>query len=331
MLAARLHGPGDIRLHEEPVPEIGADEERLRVSAVGLCGSDRHWFLEGAIGDAVLERPLVLGHEIVGVVDSGPRSGARVAVDPAQPCSQCPTCRAGQQHLCSTLRFAGHGTVDGGLRDYLSWPARLMHPLPDQIGDDEATLLEPLGVALHAVDRARLEPGMSAAVIGCGPIGLLLVQLLRSHGCSSVIAADPLPHRIDAARMLGATEAQLVDGEAVSASDVGRVDVAFDASGSDAAVDTAIRAVAPGGTVVLVGIPDGDRTSFRASAARRKELTLSIARRMRAEDLTRAIDLAAQGGISLGPLVSRSVPLDEAALAFAALARYEGIKTVVRT
>ena len=319
MLAARLHGPGNIRLHEEPMPEIGADEELLRVSAVGLCGSDRHWYVEGAIGDAELGQPLVLGHEVAGVIDSGPRRGARVVVDPAQPCNGCATCRAGRQHLCPTLRFAGHGNVDGGLRGYMSWPARLMHALPNGIDDDEATLLEPLGVALHAIDRVRLEPGMSAAVIGCGPIGLLLVQLLRSHGCSAVIAADPLPHRIEAARMLGALDM----------SDLGRVDVAFDASGSDAAVDLAIDVTVPGGTVVLVGIPDHDRTSFRASAARRKELTLSIARRMRAEDLSRAIDLAGRREIDLASLITCSVPLAQAPAAFAALAGYDGIKTVV--
>ena len=261
MRSARLHGPGDIRLDDEPRPEVGSGEATARQRRWAVR-SDRHWYLEGAIGDAVLERPLVLGHEIAGVVDSGPRRGTRVVVDPAQPCNECATCRAGQQHLCSQLRFAGHGLVDGGLRDYINWPAQLMHPLPDQIGDDEATLLEPLGVALHALDRARLEPGMSAAVVGCGPIGLLLVQLLYSLGCPKVFATDPLPHRLEAALKLGATATDARDNE--------QVDVAFDASGSDAAVELAIHATVSGGTVVLVGIPYGDRTSFRASAARRK-------------------------------------------------------------
>lgn len=319
MLVARLHAATDLRLAEEPPPQPGADEELLRVTAVGLCGSDRHWFVEGAIGDARLERPLVLGHEIAGVVESGPRRGQRVCVDPADPCRECATCRAGQGHLCARMRFLGHGTNDGGLRELLSWPARLMLPVPNSIGDHEAALLEPLGVALHAVDLARLEHGESAAVIGCGPIGLLLIQVLRDAGCAAVYAADPLPHRIGAARALGAT---VVD-------ELPPVAVAFDVSGAPAAVDLAVSAAAPGGRIVLVGIPDDDLTTFPASVARRKELTLMVCRRMRAADLARAIELAASGRVELAPLLREAIPLTEVDRAFGALVAYEGIKTVV--
>lgn len=329
MLAARLHRPGDLRLHEEPLPDIGADGELLRVMAVGLCGSDRHWYLEGAIGDAVLEWPLVLGHEIVGVVDSGPRRGMRVVVDPADPCRECAICKADKAHLCSRLRFAGHGSTDGGLRTYMAWPARLMTPLPDSLSDRDATLLEPLGVALHAIDLAHLEPGMSAAVFGCGPVGLLLVQILRAAGCRMVFAADPLAHRVEAARELGAKEALPVEPGGTVARAMPRVEVAFDASGEQAAVELAIAAAVPGGRVVLVGIPGNDRTTFRASVARRKELTLSIVRRMRAEDLSRAIELAAARRVRLTPLITESLPLADVSDAFAALVARRGIKTVV--
>ena len=162
MKALRLHGPGDLRLHDEPEPQPGDGEALLRVTAVGLCGSDRHWFVEGSIGDAVLRQPLVLGHEFVGRIESGPRAGERVVADPADPCLACSVCLAGKPHLCAALRFAGHGSTDGALRTLLAWPERLLHPLPDSLPDAEAVLLEPLGVALHALDLGPVRPGTAA-------------------------------------------------------------------------------------------------------------------------------------------------------------------------
>ena len=289
----------------------------MRVTAVGLCGSDRHWFLEGGIGDAALDRPLVLGHEFVGTIESGSRAGERVALDPAVPCGRCSVCIAGNPHLCPDLRFAGHGSADGALRTSLAWPERLAHALPDDLSDTEGSLLEPLGVALHALDLAKARPGSTAGVFGCGPLGLLLVQALRATGVETIVASDPLPHRANAAASLGAT---LDDRE---------VDVAFEAAGDDAALADAMVAVRPGGRVVLVGIPDGDRTSFTASTARRKGLTLALCRRMKPADLPRAIRLAEAGEVELGGLVSGRYALSEWREAFAELVERRGLKVVV--
>ena len=199
MKALRLHGAGDLRLHDEPDTEPRDGEVLVRVTAVGLCGSDRHWFLEGGIGDAVLDRPLVLGHEFVGTIESGDRAGERVALDPAVPCGRCSVCLGGNPHLCPELRFAGHGSADGALRTSLAWPDRLAHALPDDLSDAEGSLLEPLGVALHALDLAKAQPGSTAGVFGCGPLGLLLIQALRAAGVEKIVASDPLPHRAEAA------------------------------------------------------------------------------------------------------------------------------------
>ena len=130
MRALRLHGVNDLRLHDEPDPEPAAGELLVTVTAVGLCGSDRHWLVEGGIGDAVLERPLVLGHEFAGVVAAGPRAGERVALDPAVPCGRCAVCAAGMEHLCPELVFAGHGTTDGALRSSLAWQRAARAPAP---------------------------------------------------------------------------------------------------------------------------------------------------------------------------------------------------------
>jgi L-iditol 2-dehydrogenase len=316
--ALRLHGPGDLRLHDEPAPEPRDGEALLRVTAVGLCGSDRHWFAEGSIGDAVVRHPLVLGHEFVGTIESGPRAGERVVADPADPCLACSICLSGQSHLCRRLRFAGHGSTDGALRTLLTWPERLMHPLPASLPDAEAVLLEPLGVALHALDLGLARLGAAAGVFGCGPLGLLLVELLRAAG-ASVVATDPLPHRREAAEQLGAAA---VPGNGL--------DVAFEVAGDDAALAAAVDAVRPGGRIVLVGIPDGDRTSFTASAVRRKELTIALCRRMTPADLPRAIRLAETGQIELAPLVTGRYPLADWEQAFDHLVERRGLKAVVK-
>jgi L-iditol 2-dehydrogenase len=331
MTVARLHGPGDIRLAEEPVPHPGPDTSLVRITAVGLCGSDLHWYSEAGIGDARLVRPLVVGHEFAGVVEGGPRHGQRVAVDPAIPCERCELCHEGYGNLCPDVRFAGHGEVDGGLREFIAWPTGLLRPLPDALSDADAAMLEPLGVGLHAVDLGHVRLGATVAVVGCGPIGLLIVQLARVAGAAKVLAVEPLEHRLRAARSLGADDAvrPVEAGDAYwrHAAGLG-ADVVFEVAGTDEAVDTALRAVRPGGRVVLTGIPDGDRTTFSASTARRKGVTIVLVRRMnRVYD--RAIALVAQRRVDVSSLVTGRYPLHRVAEAFDAAQRRTGIKVVV--
>lgn len=334
MKALRLHGVGDLRLHDEPSPKPAAGEVLLRVDAVGLCGSDRHWLAEGAIGDAELTEPLVLGHEFVGTIESGPRAEERVAADPARPCGFCEPCLEGMPHLCLNIRFAGHGTTDGALCTLMTWPEPLLHQIPDAVPDAEGPLLEPLGVALHALDLGRAGAGTTAGVFGCGPIGLLLIRALRAAGAEVVLATDQLLHRVEAAAGSGVAHAILAHEGAVEtacrdgAAGAG-VDVAFEVAGENAAIDDAITATRPGGRVVLLGIPTGDQTSFKASVARRKGLTLLLCRRMQPTDLPRAIRLVESGRIELGGLVTAQFTLDEFPDAFAALGDRRGLKVIV--
>jgi L-iditol 2-dehydrogenase len=328
----RLHDRHDLRLHLEAPPSPADDELLLRVSAVGLCGSDLHWFEDGRIGDAVLERPLVLGHEFVGVVADGPRSGERVALDPAIACGRCGPCRSGDEHLCPFCRFAGH-SVDGALRQLMAWPERLAHSVPEALSNAEATLLEPLGVALHALDLGHVVRGTTTGVFGCGPIGLLLLQLLRLEGAEPLIATDPIAHRVEAAKALGATlgvQTRRAGPEILPPGLAGDgVDVAFETAGDDDAIATAIEMLRPAGRLVLVGIPPDDRTSFSASAARRKGLTFLVSRRMKPSDLPRAIRLAEERRVELAPLVSERFALTEPEEAFAALRARRALKIVV--
>jgi L-iditol 2-dehydrogenase len=331
--AVLLNGAGDLRVVDAPLPSPAAGEALVGVTTVGICGSDLHWFSEGSIGDARIERPLVLGHEAAGIIRSGPRAGQRVAIDPAVPCLECEPCRLGRYHLCLALRFAGHGATDGALRSLMTWPEAQLVALPDTVDDVAGAMLEPLGVAIHALDLGRLRTGGAVAVIGCGPIGLLLVALANVAGARTVVATDPLTHRVEAARKVGADVA-LVTGpdtveQVLAAVDRGGVDVAFEAAGKGDALDTSIGVVRPAGTVVVVGIPDGDRYTFGAAAARRKELDLKFARRMnRVYD--RAIALVASRRIDVTALVTHRFMLEDAAEAFATASRREGLKVIVQ-
>jgi L-iditol 2-dehydrogenase len=315
MKAARLFSIGDVHLVEEPVPDPQPDEALIHVTAVGLCGSDIHWFNEAGIGDSRLKKPLVLGHEFAGVT----ASGQRVAIDPAISCGECKHCMEGNPNLCTSLRFAGDAEEDGALREWMVWPKRCLHLIPDTLSDSEGCLLEPLGIAIHAVDLGKVRPGMRVGVFGCGPIGLLVIQTARASGASEVMVTEPLPHRLAAARRFGARD--WIPGE--------EVDVAFECAGENEAVIDALMAVKRGGRVVLVGIPSDDQTVFPASLARRKGLTLLLVRRMKFT-YPRAIQLVERHQVDVQALITHNFPLEKISEAFATARRREGLKVVVR-
>jgi L-iditol 2-dehydrogenase len=298
----------------------------VQVTAVGICGSDLHWWDEGAIGDAKLTHPLVLGHEGAGVIAEGPRAGQRVAIDPAIPCETCRACRDGYRNLCYRLKFSGHGDTDGMMREFMAWPTTALHPLSDRVSDADGAMLEPLGVAIHSVDLGHLPFGGTASVIGCGPIGLLLIEVLKVAGASSVLAVEPLAHRREAAERLGADE--VADPAAFDEALRAGVDVAFEAAGNNEGVELAMASVRPGGRVVLVGIPGDDVIRFGASLARRKGLTIAMVRRMN-EVYPRAISLAERGVVDLGSVVTSRTGLGEIPAAFGAAARRTGLKAII--
>jgi len=308
----------------------------VQVTAVGICGSDLHWWDEGAIGDAKLTHPLVLGHEGAGVIAGGAQAGQRVAIDPAIPCQTCRACRDGYRNLCYRLKFSGHGETDGMMREFMAWPTTALHPLPDRVSDVDGAMLEPLGVAIHSVDLGHLPFGGTASVIGCGPIGLLLIAVLKAAGASSVLAVEPLAHRREAAGQLGADEvadpaAFAVEddlmGELTGGIGVG-VDVAFEAAGNNEGVELAMASARPGGRVVLAGIPGDDVIRFGASLARRKGLTIAMVRRMN-EVYPRAISLAERGVVDLDSVVTSRAGLGEIPAAFGDAARRTGLKAII--
>jgi L-iditol 2-dehydrogenase len=327
MLAARLYGPRNLRVERVPHPgKPGPGNVLLRVTATGICGSDLHTFADARIGDTVLKSPHVLGHEFAGVVEAvgasveDLRAGARVAVDPAHPCHHCDLCQSGHPNLCRRLHFCGLYPDDGSLREFMIVPARTCFPVPDSLDDETAAMLEPLGVALHATDLAKIRVGDRVAVLGAGPIGLLLIQTAKLAGAAEIFVRDPLPWRLALAMRFGAKPLPVR----------AEVDVAIEAAWGGAAIEQAMDLARPGGRVVLVGIPSEDRCTFQHSPARRKGLTIVFSRRMKHMH-PRAIQLVASGKADVRSLVTHRFPLRDTAEAFALNAGYKDrvVKVIV--
>jgi L-iditol 2-dehydrogenase len=328
---AKLHAVGDLRIEDAadpPPPPEGWST--VGVTAVGLCGSDLHWYAEGGTGEVSIGEPVVPGHEFAGVALDGPYAGRRVAVDPAIPCGQCESCRDGHGNLCPHIRFAGHESVDGGLQERLVWPDELIFPLPDGMSHDAGALLEPLGVAIHAVKHAHVRLGHDVLVVGAGPIGVLCAAVTRRVGAARVFVSEPLEHRRETALRFGADGAWSpddVEDELMAATSGRGVDVVVEMAGADEGIATAITCARPGARVALGGIPSTPLSSFSAAPARRKGLTLAMVRRMH-DTYPEAIQLATSG-IDLDDLVSDRFPLERAADAFEHAVRRTGDKTLV--
>jgi L-iditol 2-dehydrogenase len=331
MLAARLHGLSDLRLDEVPHPgPPGPGRVLIRVKAAGLCGSDLHSYLDSRIGDTRVGAPLILGHEFSGIIEAVGRGsfdghcdpikpGTRVGVDPAQPCGRCKLCREGNPNLCIRLHFCGNYPDGGCLCEWMHMPASCCFPLPEAMDDVTAAMLEPLGVAIHAVDLAHIRVATNAAVLGAGPIGLLILQVAKLAGADPVFVTDRLPWRLELARKYGGVPINFEQEDAtrriLDQTDGLGVDVAIEAAWGGPSVQQAAEIARHGGRVVLVGIPSDDRLDMKHSTARRKGLTITMSRRMK-HAYPRAIHLAENGLVDVRGFVSHRFPLKLAAEAF---------------
>ena len=331
MRAALLNGLRSIEVTDIPPPQPRNDEVRIRVAAVGVCGSDLHCYLEGSTTGAQSVQPLVLGHEFAGIVTPdiadrvGLAAGTIVAIDPARPCGVCEWCERGDTNLCPDVRFLGYPPNNGAMAEFVAVPPEALHALPPGMDAATGVLLETLGVALHAMDLAKLRLGETVVVLGCGPVGLLLAQLAKVAGAGRVLAVDPVVYRHCLAKRMGADESFASFAEIAKATGGRGADLVLEATDSDAGFDQATRSARIGGRLVMVGIPNGNSYTIAASEARRRGLSIKFSRRM-PEIYPRAIALAASGRIDMTPLASHSFKLEETARAFAMqVAREDGI------
>lgn len=342
MRAARLHGIRDLRLENLPRPTPGPGEVLLKVVFVGTCGSDVHYYLDGRIGDQVVTDPIIMGHEFsawVAELDEGVGGleiGQLVAVDPGIPCGECESCQHGHPNLCPDVRFCGTPPVDGVFAQYAVMPAKNCFPLPQGFEPVEGAMLEPLGVAIHAVDLAHLKPGQTIAVLGAGPIGLLTAAVAKASGASTIYMTEPLAYRRQFALNYVA-DAALNPYETDVVTEIMRltggrgVDVAFEAAGASETPDQAAALARPGGKVIVAGIPSDDTMTLTASTVRHKGLTIKLVRRMK-HTYPRAIQMVQTGMVDLKSLVTHIFPLERIGEAFEMVAAYDDgvLRAVIR-
>jgi len=325
--AAKCIAPRQIRIVDVDKPAPKPDQALIRVCSVGICGSDLHYFEGSGIGEVTVTEPLILGHEFSGIIEEvGDEAGADlvgnlVAVEPGIPCRQCESCRTGHYNVCRDMVFPGGPPYDGVLCEYVTFPADFCFPVPQKLSPTQAALIEPLAVALHTVDLARVRPGETAAILGLGPVGLLTAQMAKLAGAGQLIGTDLLDYRAEAGLRFGvdfAFNAGKHDTvETVLDRTGGRgVDVAFDCARSSDTPGLACKVVRPAGRCVLTGISGAIEDPFPVNVARHKELTLHWCRRFRF-DFPRAIAVAASGQADLKALATHSFPLERSQEAFA--------------
>ncbi|MGW5231075.1 L-idonate 5-dehydrogenase [Streptomyces nodosus] len=324
MLGCVIHGRGDLRVDELPVPEPGPGQAVVAVRYGGVCGSDLHYWRHGGVGDFRLREPMVLGHEVVGTVvsygagASGPAVGTAVAVHPATPCGVCPECAKGRRNVCRDTRYLGSAArfphVQGGFAAQVTVAAGQLRAVPAGLALRRAALAEPLAVALHAVRRAGPVAGRHLLVTGAGPIGCLVVAAAKAAGAASVTVTDLLPRALDFAAAAGADTVVRADDP----DDPGwpaEVDTAIEASGVAAGLDTCVRLVRRGGTVVQLGMLPPGQSPFAGNLVVSREIEVRGAFRFDTE-FDEALELlASEPGFDA--LVSAVVPVREAESAFA--------------
>ncbi|MBD3009548.1 L-idonate 5-dehydrogenase [Streptomyces sp. 5-10] len=324
VLGCVIHGQGDLRVEELPEPQPAPGQALVAIRYGGICGSDLHYHRHGGVGDFRLQEPMVLGHEVVGTVvaygegATGPAAGTPVAVHPATPCEVCPECADGRANVCRDTRYLGSAArfphVQGGFASRITVPAAQLRALPEGLDPRRAALAEPLSVALHAVRRAGAVKGRHVLVTGAGPIGCLTIAAARAAGAASVTATDLLPRALEFAAAAGATACVRADDPDDPNWPSDEFDVAIEASGVAAGLDTCLRRVRRGGVVVQLGMLPPGQSPFAGNVLVSREIELRGALRFHAEFDDALRLLAAEP--SFDALISGVRPVEEAAEAF---------------
>jgi L-iditol 2-dehydrogenase len=340
MRAAELIAPLTFRLADMPIEDPGPGEVQVRIEAVGVCGSDLHAYSEGAVGDMLNVYPMVLGHEPAGrIVKTGAgvtslAPGNRGALEPALFCYHCEFCLSGRHNVCANIRFLSNPHHPGFFRELINLPVANFLPIPAGMSFEEAALHEPLSVALHSLRLASVGPGETVAVIGAGPIGLLTIAALRSVKAGRIWAVEPLAHRRELARGIGA-DVVLEPGEALEEilTATGRrgVDCAIDCAARELTTGQAIQLTRNAGRVVLTGIHSTPFLAMDGSAMRRKELTIFNVRRSNRES-REALELLHAHAAWFAPLLTHTRQIERIDEAFAIASQYrDGVgKMIVR-
>jgi L-iditol 2-dehydrogenase len=332
MRIAELIAARKFRIGTGQIPEPGPGEIQVRVEAVGICGSDMHSYSEGAVGDSPCRFPMVLGHEPAGVVvKTGPdvtgwNAGDRAAFEPAIYCYHCEYCRTGHHNVCASLRFLSQPEDPGFFREFVNLPVKNLIGIPNGLATRDATLIEPLAIAIHSLNISSFQEGETAVVFGAGPIGLVTSIALRVHGARRIWVVEPVAHRREMALRVAADA--VIDPSAVDPAkqileDTGKrgADLAIDCATKQDTINQCIHAVRNAGRVAVTGIPSELRSPVDFHTLRRKECVLFNVRRSNHESEL-ALSMLTDHLDRFGPLVTHVRPLDRIADAFALVESY---------
>lgn len=340
MRVAELCAEKRFRLVDREIADPGPGQVQARVEAVGICGSDLHYFAEGGIGDTPAVYPMVLGHEPTGVIlktgpgVSGWAPGDRVILEPALYCYHCEFCLSGHHNVCANMRFMSSPEEPGYFRDVVNLPVENLLPIPSNLSFAEATLFEPLSVVLHSMRFVQLRVGESAVVWGAGPIGLLTIAMLKLSGASRIWAVEPLAHRREMARAMGADvviDPRQVDAVRQIRAETGQrgVDVSIDCVAKDDSINHCLHVTRNAGRVVVTGVPSELRIQLEFHTLRRKELTFYNVRRSN-HTSDNALRILSANPRLFAPMLTHTRPLEQIQPAFELLEQYaDGVGKIV--
>ncbi|THY92312.1 GroES-like protein [Aureobasidium pullulans] len=338
-----LEEQGKFGYSSRPKPTVDSRYVLVKVLVTGLCGSDIHYWKHGRIGNYVVEKPIVLGHESAGiVVEVGPdvkdlRVGDRVALEPGVSCNNCRTCRSGRYNLCSGMRFAATPPYDGTLATYYPLPEECCVKLPAHVSLREGALVEPLSVAVHVMRLAGDVQGKEIVIFGAGPIGLLCSAVAKAFGAKSVVVVDIVESRLEFAREFSGAKSFQMTSQAPEANAESLcntfgfaegADVVVDATGAEPCIETGVHTLKRGGIFIQAGL-GSPRVNFPIGQICDKEATLKGSFRYGPGDYQLAVGLLDSGRVSLKSLVTHEFSFEEAEKAFINVAERKGIKTLI--
>ncbi len=340
MKAAILKGIKEIQIEEIEKPAIKNNEALVKVRAVGVCGSDVHYYLHGRIGDQIVKGPHILGHEASGeVVEVGKdakkvRPGMRVAIEPGIPCGQCEYCKSGRYNICPDVKFLGTPPISGAYCEYMAYPEEFLFPMPDSMSFEEGQLIETLSVGAYASELADLRLNSSVAILGCGPIGLVTLKSVMAGSPGQVFVTDLIDERLEFAQKynnvitINASNENVI--EKIKELTKGKgVDIVFEAAGALDSIRQSIEAVRIGGQIVWIGIPKEDSIAIDSHIARRKEVVIKTVRRFK-HTYEKCIQQVASANIVVKDMITHRFKLEDVEKALKLVENYaDGVMKAV--
>ncbi|HEX2976114.1 MAG TPA: alcohol dehydrogenase catalytic domain-containing protein [Bacteroidales bacterium] len=333
MKSMKLTGIRQMQMVDVPEPEIiNPGDVKIKMSVVGICGSDIHYYTQGNIGTQVVEYPFAVGHEGAGViVEVGKnvtrvKPGDKIAIDPAMPCWECDQCKAGRHHTCRKLKFLGcPGQAEGCLSEYLVMPEESCFKLGDKLNTDHGSISEPLAIGVYAVKKAGIIKNMEIGILGFGPIGMSVMLAAKAQNAGEIFVTDKIDERLAVAKKEGAALVLNASGDNIvegfgKKTKLGP-DIVFECCGQQEAVDQAVDILKPGGRLVVVGIPEFDNWSFKVEKTRRKEISIQFIRRQ-VDCVQPSLDMMNDGQIDISRMITHRFPFSRTKEAFDLVAGY---------